>query len=90
MGFAHRNQALSMRKTHERALLFPPRVKGGLGGGGPVSVECTREECLARSIDEVGGVCAASPARQAFRFRTSLLANGEYIDDAEVLWPTPP
>ena len=55
-----------------------------------MSVECTSEACLARSIDEVDGVCAASPAFKACRFRTSLRANGEHTDDAEVLRPTPP
>ena len=55
-----------------------------------MSVECTREACLARSIDEVDGGCAASPVCKPGRFRTSLRANGEYTDDAEVLRPTPP
>ena len=71
-----------------RLLLSPP-CEGGVRGGGPVSFECTREPCLARSIDEVDGVCAASPACKACRFRTSLRANGEHTDDAEVLRPTP-
>ena len=55
-----------------------------------MSFECTRKACLARSIDEVESVCAASPACKACRFRTCLWANGEYTDDAEVLRPTPP
>ena len=68
---------------------FSPPCEGGARGGGPVSFECTREPCLARPIDEVDGACAASPAFKACRFRTSLRANGEYTDDAEVLRPTP-
>ena len=54
-----------------------------------MSFECTREPCWARPIDEVDGACAASPAFKACRFRTSLRANGEHTDDAEVLRPTP-
>ena len=68
-------------------LFFLLLVKGGLGG--PVSVECTREPCLSRSIEEVDGA-AASPVFTVCRFRTSLRANGEATDDAEVLRPTPP
>ena len=41
-----------------------------------------------RLIDEVDGVFAASPARTACRFWTSLQANGEYTDEAKVLRPT--
>ena len=55
-----------------------------------MSVECTVEACLARSNDEVDRACAASPACRACLLRTSLRANGEYTDDAEVLRPTPP
>ena len=55
-----------------------------------MSVECTSEACLARWIAEVDGVRAAPPACKACRFRTSLRANGERTDDAEVLRPTPP
>jgi hypothetical protein len=65
-----------------------------------MSAECTSGLCLARSIDEVDWVCAASPAGMACRFQTSLPPNGAYTDDAEVprpipgeakaVWPTPP
>jgi hypothetical protein len=55
-----------------------------------VSIECTSEKCLARSIDEVDGVCTASPPSKACRFSTSLLANGKYSGEAEAVWPTPP
>ena len=54
-----------------------------------MSFEYTKEPCWARPIDEVVGACAASPACKACRFRTSLRANGEHTDDAEVLRPTP-
>ena len=54
-----------------------------------MSFECTREPCWARPIDEVDVACAASPAFKTCRFRTSLRANGEHTDDAEVLRPTP-
>ena len=68
---------------------FPP-CEGGARGGGPVSVECTSEACLARSIDKVDGACAAPPPGVACRFRTPLPATREFTDDAEVLRPTPP
>ena len=71
-------------------MLFPPPCEGGAKGGGPVSVECTGEACLARSIDGVVGAYALSPAMMACRFRTSLGADDEYTDDAEVVRPTPP
>ena len=71
-----------------RPLLSPP-CEGGVRGGGPVSVECTRETCLARSVNAVDGVCAASPASTACRFRASLQANVEYTDEAEFLRLTP-
>ena len=66
--------------------------EGGVRGGGPVSVECTSEGCLARSIDEIDRECAASASCMACRFRTSLWANDEYIDDAKDCGPslTPP
>ena len=67
-----------------------PPCEGGARGGGPVSVECTRGACLARSIDEFDGACAASPALMACRFRSSLGLNGEYTDDAEVFVAHPP
>src|SRR6202034_4172877 len=77
-----------------------PPCEGGARGGGPVSFECTKEPCWAQPIDEVDGVRAASPACVAYRFRTSLRANGEHTDDAvllrpnpgeaEAVWPTPP
>ena len=41
------------------------------------------------TIDEVGWVSAASLASLACRFQTSIRPNGDYTDDAEVLWPTP-
>ena len=73
----------------EPPFLSPP-CEGGARGGGPASVESTMEAALARSIDNVDRACAASPACKTCRFRTSLRANGEYTDDAEVLRPTPP
>ena len=49
-----------------------------------MSVESTTEAALVRSIDHVDRAGAASPACKICRFRTSLRANGEYTDDAEV------
>jgi len=37
-----------------------------------MSVECTSEVRLARSIDEVDGVCAALPACMAYRFLSTI------------------
>src|ERR1700678_1697434 len=51
-------------------LLFPP-CEGGVGGGGPVSLECTMEPCWARPIDDADGACGALPSFEACRFRTS-------------------
>ena len=64
-------------------LLSPP-CEGGARGGGPGSVEFTREDCLSRSIDEVDGVSASSPDWKACHFRTSVGANGGYADDAKI------
>ena len=77
-----------LRNSASASPSFPPLAKGGQGGG-PVSVECTSGLCLARSIDEVDWVCAASAACVACRLQTSLQPNGDYTDDAEVLRPTP-
>ena len=85
-----KRQSLAGHRPSCRRQLLSPPCEGGARGGGPVSVECTRGACLARSIDEFDGACAASPALMACRFRSSLGLNGEYTDDAEVLWPTPP
>ena len=54
-----------------------------------MSLDCTSEVRSARSIDEVDGVCAASPACMACRFRTSLRANGEHTDDWRFCGPPP-
>jgi hypothetical protein len=65
-----------------------------------VSVECTGDAYLARSIDQFDGARAASPVGNACRFRTSSRANEKYTDDdevprlhrgeAEAVWPIPP
>ena len=75
--------------SRARPLLSPP-CEGGARGGGPESVECTREACLAQSIGEVDGGRAASPACQAGHFRTSSWANDQDSDAAEAWRPTPP
>jgi hypothetical protein len=73
----------------ESDVLSPP-CEGGVRGGGPESLECTRQPTSAPSIDEVDGTCGASPSCVACRFQTPLRANGEYTDGAGVLRPTPP
>ena len=78
------------RETPRARLLVSRPCEGGGRGGGPVSVECTKEACVARSIIEFECVCAASPACKACHFRTSLWVIGEFTDDAEVPRPTPP
>ena len=78
-----------LRKYRERAVFFPPLVKGGLGGVGRVTVACTTGHKLG-ALDASNCTCAASTLRRACRIETSLRANGEFTDDAEALRPTPP
>ena len=64
----------SLREFSERASLFPPLVKGGLGGVGRVTVECTTEHKLG-AIDSclrgLAALCTASfPNTRAGERRT--------------------
>ena len=57
----------SLRKFGERAVFFPPLVKGGSGGVGRVTVECTTEHKLG-AIDEFDCACAGSPLSYGVSF----------------------
>ena len=64
----------SLREFSERALFFPPLVKGGKGGMGRATVECTTGHKLG-AIDEIDCACGglASVARGSLHVMGVLL-----------------